>query len=780
MSIATAAHAVGTDPAYVPVIVGIGEILDRPEAISDALEPLVLMERAVLAAQTDSGGAVLPMLDALHLVGLVSWRYENPAASLCERLGIAPREQVNASMGGETPVRLIHEAAISIAKGEQGAVAIVGGEAVHSRRRAKRDGVDAGWSKQPPRERTVVFPSSRYPLHPLAKRLGIVDPVDIYPLYEMAIQHHWGETPAVAQRRSADLWAGLAQVAAGNPGAWIKTAPGPQQISEVTQDNRIISWPYTKLMVANPVVNQAAAILVTSLAIARELGVADNRIVHIWGGASAAEADDYLQRDGFHHSSAQEAVLGRAIEISGAANARFDRMELYSCFPVVPKMALRTLGLSDDTPISVAGGLTFFGGPLNNYMSHAACAMVREIRAAGGLGLLYGQGGYISKHHALVLSGDGPPVPLAQEHSVQDRAEALRGPVAEVVETYTGPATIETYSVRFGKDGAPLEGVVVLRTPRDQRTMARVPVEDPASLAALLDLETSAIGTEGRVRIDAFGKPAWTLGSQTAAGQSLRFCTVEREGHLTIITLDRPNSMNALEPAASAELAGVFDAFAADPEQWVAILTGNGPGFCSGNDLKWTAKALARGARLEIPTTGFGGLTARFDLDKPVIAAVNGPALGGGFEMALACDLIIASDRAIFGLPEPKVGLAAVAGGLLRLPGAIGPKRAMAMILTGKSVDAGEGVELGFVNEVVAHDELMTVARRWADRMLACSPMSIRASKAVVRQLGAMSFEDAYRLQNSLSATRALFHSADFLEGSKAFAEKRQPRWLGK
>lgn len=178
------------------------------------------------------------------------------------------------------------------------------------------------------------------------------------------------------------------------------------------------------------------------------------------------------------------------------------------------------------------------------------------------------------------------------------------------------------------------------------------------------------------------------------------------------------------------------------------------------------------------PETGFAGLTSRWDLDKPVIAAVNGVAMGGGFEIALACDLIIASETARFALPEPKVGLAALAGGMHRLPRVIGVKRAMSMMLTGRHVPAAEGLELGFVNEVVAPDQLMERARAWAEMILECSPMSIRATKqAAMQGLDAPTLQDAY--EGRYDAVAAMMKSDDWIEGPKAFAEKRPPQWSG-
>jgi len=254
-----------------------------------------------------------------------------------------------------------------------------------------------------------------------------------------------------------------------------------------------------------------------------------------------------------------------------------------------------------------------------------------------------------------------------------------------------------------------------------------------------------------------------------------QFCKTEQRGHILIVTINRPDRLNALHPAANKELGEVFDAFAANSDQWVAIITGEGRAFSAGNDLRYQAEG---GERMALPR-GFGGLTSRFDLTKPVIAAVNGVAMGGGFEIALACDLIIASEKAVFALPEPKVGLAALAGGLNRLPRQIGVKRALGMILTGRHVPAAEGEKLGFVNEVVPHEQLMESALRWAGMIEECSPLSIRASKEVVYgSLDSASLADS--MARKYDGVAAMVQSQDFVEGPRAFAEKRKPNWQGK
>jgi enoyl-CoA hydratase/carnithine racemase len=258
------------------------------------------------------------------------------------------------------------------------------------------------------------------------------------------------------------------------------------------------------------------------------------------------------------------------------------------------------------------------------------------------------------------------------------------------------------------------------------------------------------------------------------------FVTVEREGPVTVVTLNRPEVMNALHSPAHFELGEVFDAFAADPDQWVAIVTGAGErAFSAGNDLKATAQRTASGTDVQgQKRPPFGRITRDFDCPKPMIAAVNGVAVGGGLEMALACDIVIAADHARLGLPEPRVGLIAGAGGIHRIARQVPFKQAMGLLLTGRLIMADEAYRIGLVNEVVPLAELMPTARRWAAEILECSPLSVRLTKEAVLDGLQVSVDEA--LARDVGRVERLLASADYVEGPKAFAEKRKPEWTGR
>jgi crotonobetainyl-CoA hydratase len=259
------------------------------------------------------------------------------------------------------------------------------------------------------------------------------------------------------------------------------------------------------------------------------------------------------------------------------------------------------------------------------------------------------------------------------------------------------------------------------------------------------------------------------------SAETFRHCCLEREDGVLTITIDRPHVLNALHPEAHVELDRAFDLYAADDALRVAIITGAGDrAFCVGSDLK----ALAESGPCDYPSGGFAGITTRFDLWKPVIAAVNGLCLGGGIEILAACDLALACEHAEFGLPEPLVGLAAE-NGLARLARQLPYKEAMWLVLTGKRIDAEHAQRIGLVNQVVPRGEALACARSLARHMLACAPLALQASKQVVLQSVAER-DIAAAMRKEYSALQRMRASEDAREGPRAFAEKRKPRWQGK
>lgn len=497
-------------PFTIPVIVGVGEITDKFHEIEKGLEPIELMAEALRRAEWDSGIKLLKAVDSIDIVAQNSWPYPDTLALLSERLKIQPRCSVYGEAGGESPVRFIHEAALRIARGESKVAAIVGAESSYTVYAASKAGINLPWSPCDPHAK--LLPDADI-ANEIAFKHGMTSAVSVYPLYENASQAAWGQTQWQALRESADLWSRHSSVAARNPYAWHNKEYSANEIAIATPNNRILAWPYTLQMVANPLVNMGAGVLVTSLGQAIAQGINRDKLIYIVGGAAAKEPRDYLQRDQFKGSHAQDAVLEAALELGGGDVRAFGMLELYCCSPVVPKMARRSLGLPADAPMTSTGGLSFFGSPFNNYMTHAATGAVRGLRGQHDKqALLYGQGELVTKHHALVLSSKLPNVDLlTNQYSVQNATNERIGPVPPLVESYQGMATLETFTVVFGSDGKPEFGTVIGLTPNGERLMARVPASDQSSIRFLTDLDKTPVGSRGEVFDGADGLLHWRI-----------------------------------------------------------------------------------------------------------------------------------------------------------------------------------------------------------------------------------------------------------------------------
>ncbi|QXF13961.1 acetyl-CoA acetyltransferase [Sphingopyxis terrae subsp. terrae] len=485
-----------TDPERIPVIIGVGQVNDRPADPDEGLDSLGLMVAALRVAAEDAG-VPLAEIDSLAIVDQISFHSLGKLPEpLAAAIGASPAiNYQSAAPHGDTPVRLLNEAANRIGAGEVKLAAIVGAEALRTAagRAAKAaSGEDKSYN-------AIRKVATRHEPD-YAQKHGLAAPVDVYPLYENATRAAWGQSLAEAQDESAEIWSRFSEVAAENEGAWIRKPATPADILRVDERNRPIAFPYSKLMVANSSVNQGAGFLVASLAEARRRGIPEDRLIYVGMGAAAKEPPSILRRDRYNGSVSMETSINRTLALNGMTAQDFDFVELYSCFPCVPKMARRTLGWPVDRPATVFGGLTFGGGPIANYMSHAIVSMVDKLRRDGRYGFLFANGGFATDNHCIVLGKE--PIAAAsfpQDFDYQAEAEAKRGPVPDLVEDYTGPATIESYTIFYGRDGAPRAGVVVARTPAGERTLAHVDVEDAAMLAILTDGKAEPVGAAGQI-----------------------------------------------------------------------------------------------------------------------------------------------------------------------------------------------------------------------------------------------------------------------------------------
>ncbi|MEG8183140.1 crotonase/enoyl-CoA hydratase family protein [Nocardia terpenica] len=761
------ASGVELDPAT-PVLVGVGQLVQREP--DPARDPAQLAAAALRRAAADAGpGAVLlRQAQAVFAVACASWQYRDLGAAVAELVGAGGVETVQSStFGGDGGQLVINEAAAAVAAGEYDIVLVTGAEAGATQAAAQRAGTVLRWPEQGPGVRPTRTVGVDKPAGNAAETAaGLIAPVEVYALLESANRHRLGRTPAEHAAAVARLWSRLSAVAAGNEYAWQPREFGAAQIATVSADNRMVSLPYTKLECANLQVDMASGIVVCSAAAAQAAGVPQDKWVFIHAGAYGHDEWFTSERADLAASPAIRALGAAALAHAGIGPQEVRHVDLYACFPVAVQIAARELGLAledPQRPLSVTGGLTFGGGPGNNYGGHAVATMVTKLRAEPeSFGLATSLGWYMTKH-ALGVYSATPPA-----RGFQHLRPVIEHPPARPARSaYSGPAVVEAYTVPHGRDGAPEAAVLSVLTPAGERVLLRR--SEPELIAALLEgdlLGVAVTVSENGIRVEGTERVALPVPPPPPV-------LVERRGAITVITVNRPQVRNAIDLATAVGIERALDGFEADPAARVAILTGAGGYFSAGMDLK----AAARG---EVPVTeGRGplGIAAR-PPGKPLIAAVEGPALAGGCELALAADLVVAARDSLFGIPEVKRGLVAVGGGVLRLARRLPRAIAMELALTGDPITAARAADLGLVNELADPGGALAAALALAERIAVNAPLSIAASKRIIDESVDWPTGEEFTRQGEIAG--AALSSEDAAEGVLAFTQKRPPVWKGR
>ncbi len=435
-----------------PVLVGAGQFVQRPEKLEEALEPAAMMAEAVSAAATDSGASALVERAGLIVAVKGAWSYPDPARLVADRLGASRATTALTGDGGNTPQSVINLLAREIAAGDLDVGVLVGAEAIWSRRRMRAAGMDRSVTRQAPGARPDRTVGSQVPMSSDNERSrGFEMPVHFYPTFESALRHARGETLDGHRARISELWSRFNAVAVNNPFAWSRRPMTAEEIRTPSSDNRMVGFPYTKAMNSNWDLDQAAAVIVCSAGAADAAGVPRDRWVFLHAGTDAHDTLMVSNRWSLGRSPAIRAAGRRVLELAGAGVDDIGHVDLYSCFPSAVQVAASEIGLSEQRQLTVTGGLTFAGGPLNNYVTHSVATMVSVLRSdPGSLGLVTANGGFLTKHAMGVYSTE-PPTGGFRWQDVQDEVDAA--PTREVAEEHDGPAEIEAYTVMFGREG---------------------------------------------------------------------------------------------------------------------------------------------------------------------------------------------------------------------------------------------------------------------------------------------------------------------------------------
>lgn len=452
-----------------PVIVGVGQYLNRAEGLDDALEPVALMERAVLAAADDAELDGPPPADSLRVVNVIGWRYRNAPRFLAERLGQTPRELAYTTGGGNSPQALVNRTSLDIQAGDLDIAILAGGEAFRTYMRARRAGTTLHWPKAPDDDLPTIIGNEFEMVHEAEQARTLWLPVQFYPMFETALRAAAGRSVEEHQRHLGKLWSDLSKVAVDNPHAWIREARTPEEITTVTDTNRMIGYPYPKLMNSNNDVDMGAALIMCSVEAASRLGVPASHWVFPHAGADCREHNFASNRDTFARTPAIEVGGSLALELAGLGIDDVELIDLYSCFPSAVQLGAQSLGIDLDRQWSRTGGLTFAGGPWNNYPMHAIATVVGELRERDDAhGFIWANGGFATKHSFGVYSARPPDRPFAHANP-QAEIDALPFRELTPMADAAGPATIEAYTVMFSRDGQPEQAIAACLAPDGRR-----------------------------------------------------------------------------------------------------------------------------------------------------------------------------------------------------------------------------------------------------------------------------------------------------------------------
>jgi acetyl-CoA C-acetyltransferase len=436
-----------------PVIIGTGQVLQRSDSPLDAMDPVAMMVEAIRHAASDAGLNSVPSPDALRVVGLLSWNYGNPAHFIASDLGLTPKELGLSGMGGNTPQTLVNKASVEISAGSADLIILTGGETTRTRSKAKKAGLELNWRRTdiPP---TMVTEEMDM-VHPVESDRKIYMPVQVYPMFETALRAQAGRSISDHQTHISKLWSRFSEVASRNPYAWLQQSRSPEEIRTVSPQNRMIGFPYPKLMNSNNDVDMSAAIIICSAEKAQALGVPRDRWVFPHSGTDTHEHNFVSNRDHFYKTPAIEIGGSRALELAGVSMSDISIIDLYSCFPSAVQLGAQSLGLNIESQLTRTGGLPFAGGPWNNYVMHAIATVVNDLREQPKeKAFVWANGGYTTKHAFGVYSTEPPARGFAFAYP-QDEVDALPKRDVATASDATGPATVEAYSVMHHRDGHP-------------------------------------------------------------------------------------------------------------------------------------------------------------------------------------------------------------------------------------------------------------------------------------------------------------------------------------